>query len=177
MNAKTLMAGAALALATIAGVPAQAATQARFVLTCTDCQIGGTFTDSWVTPFDAVLDPSYTESDPGYFFHVQPTSNIGLYAQSALYGGGYNYFNFSNGDTDAFAPGSVIYTGPTSALVWQVGTYHDVVNYFNPGQNDGTSTLTISAVPEPAAWVLMLVGFGALGASLRAGRKTASAAA
>lgn len=36
-----------------------------------------------------------------------------------------------------------------------------------PGPNGGPSALTITAVPEPAAWALMLAGFGGLGAVLR----------
>jgi hypothetical protein len=42
---------------------------------------------------------------------------------------------------------------------------------------DGVSLTTSSIVPEPSAWALMLVGIGGLGVSLRAGRKTATAAA
>jgi hypothetical protein len=42
--------------------------------------------------------------------------------------------------------------------------------------NAGRATLTISslnsAVPEPATWAMMIVGFGAIGASLRSGRRS-----
>ena len=37
------------------------------------------------------------------------------------------------------------------------------------------TVLTFAQVPEPAAWTLMLVGFGALGASLRSRRRIAAA--
>jgi hypothetical protein len=40
--------------------------------------------------------------------------------------------------------------------------------------NSGIQTLSISS-PEPAAWALMLVGFGGLGAALRSRRRTATA--
>lgn len=39
------------------------------------------------------------------------------------------------------------------------------------------ANFTISSVPEPAAWTLMLVGFGGLGAVTRTGRRRAAAAA
>jgi len=37
--------------------------------------------------------------------------------------------------------------------------------------NSGTQTLSISAVPEPATWAMMLAGFGGLGAAMRAARR------
>lgn len=37
-------------------------------------------------------------------------------------------------------------------------------------------TLTITAVPEPAGWALMLIGFGGLGGALRLSRRRTSAA-
>ena len=65
--------------------------------------------------------------------------------------------------------------------------YEDGAGGTGPSPGDGyafttggaySSGVSLSgAVPEPAAWAFMLVGFGALGASLRAGRKTATAAA
>ncbi len=44
------------------------------------------------------------------------------------------------------------------------------------GQGAGIYSLNIQAVPEPAAWALMLVGFGALGAALRRRRETFASA-
>ena len=38
------------------------------------------------------------------------------------------------------------------------------------------TVLTFTQVPEPAAWTLMLAGFGAIGASLRSRRRIAAAA-
>jgi hypothetical protein len=39
-----------------------------------------------------------------------------------------------------------------------------------------TADVLISTVPEPAAWALMLVGFGGLGAAIRSRRKAVTAA-
>ena len=38
------------------------------------------------------------------------------------------------------------------------------------------ATLDTSAVPEPATWAMMLVGFGGMGAALRSRRKVANIA-
>jgi PEP-CTERM motif len=38
-------------------------------------------------------------------------------------------------------------------------------------QADGTGSITAAAVPEPATWAVMLAGFGAVGATLRSGRR------
>jgi hypothetical protein len=53
----------------------------------------------------------------------------------------------------------------------------------NEGLSAGTPTYNVglvgvpTAVPEPAVWAMMLVGFGGLGVSLRSSRKSTSAAA
>ena len=45
------------------------------------------------------------------------------------------------------------------------------------GDNSGAQSLTISAVPEPASWAMMLIGVGAVGGALRSRRKPAPVAA
>ena len=59
------------------------------------------------------------------------------------------------------------------------GTFIDYgVNNDGNFFNDSTGlSLTFTQVPEPAAWALMLVGFGALGASLRTSRRKTTVAA
>ncbi|THD53370.1 MAG: PEP-CTERM sorting domain-containing protein [Phenylobacterium sp.] len=73
-------------------------------------------------------------------------------------GGGFDYFVWNNSN------------GGPSSTSWNYGG-----DYGN-----GRLDLTISnggAVPEPASWALMLVGFGGLGAALRGSRRRAAAAA
>jgi hypothetical protein len=49
----------------------------------------------------------------------------------------------------------------------------DNVNFFNLGvDNVSISTAAAGAVPEPATWSLMLMGFGAIGFSLRRSRRS-----
>jgi len=59
------------------------------------------------------------------------------------------------------------------------GTPGGYVLYASVGGGYTTDTVNFSAteVPEPAAWALMLIGFGGLGAAMRASRKKAIAAA
>ena len=65
--------------------------------------------------------------------------------------------------------GPAIFTGTANAPVFSVGTFA------LSSIRSGNSTLTITqvaAIPEPATWMMMLLGFGLIGASLRYGRRT-----
>lgn len=66
--------------------------------------------------------------------------------------------------------GGTLFTGSLTSPTFNLGT-------FNIGGGFGPSgTLTISrvnaAVPEPATWAMMLMGFGAMGVSMRRRRRT-----
>ena len=56
---------------------------------------------------------------------------------------------------------------------WGTGTLHLFYWDSNFADNFGTISATISAVPEPAEWALMVLGFGAAGALLRGRRALA----
>ena len=65
--------------------------------------------------------------------------------------------------------GRTIFTGTANAPVFSVGTF--ALSSF--GSGNSTLTITqVAAIPEPATWMMMLLGFGLIGASLRYGRRT-----
>jgi hypothetical protein len=81
-----------------------------------------------------------------------------------------------------------LFNGP-SAAVFEIGNggsfvvptgatalYLAVADGYQWNNNIGSFS-AIAAVPEPATWAMMLVGFGGLGAAMRARRKTLAAAA
>jgi hypothetical protein len=143
---------AALAIATIAAVPASAA-KLLFTIenpTLADFQ----FTlDDHATPFSA---------NPGSAMFLDVPSSQGpttltIFGEDS--GGGLSY----DGGPSYF--GDVIYTGDISAPVFTIGVF----SLFDPfsGPTDATLTVTLAPVPEPAAWAMMLAGFGITGAAMR----------
>lgn len=74
-------------------------------------------------------------------------------------------------DFTQFAGAGPLFTGTGSAPVFSAGTFQ-LTNPFFPTSN---STLVISeqvaAVPEPATWALMLLGFGFVGGAMRAKKR------
>lgn len=161
---RTLIGIAALAGVTVA-VPAHAGPMARFELSCTNCALGGTFSRTWVTPFEAWTATGFLEAAPGFFFKIDVPefTNGTLYAHSAAYPNGYNFFDDAVQVAMTGAGSSLIFDGPTSAPTWRVGVYEDVANYFQQGSEQGRARLSISVVPTPATVPLVLAGLLALG--------------
>jgi hypothetical protein len=56
---------------------------------------------------------------------------------------------------------------PSNTYTLGDGTYTLTIMGANSGPGSLAGTVTINAVPEPAAWAMMLIGFGAIGASMR----------
>lgn len=76
-----------------------------------------------------------------------------------------------NGSPVGTAPNPGVYTfSEAVTLTFRVG---DGDGAF--GDNLGGVSLRVTSVPEPAAWALMLLGFGAAGTALRRSRKPAVA--
>jgi hypothetical protein len=67
--------------------------------------------------------------------------------------------------------GPQLYSGPSSSPTFLTGNFN-LTNY--PGQ-DGSYSLSISsvggAVPEPATWAMMLLGFGFVGGAMRTAKR------
>ena len=77
-----------------------------------------------------------------------------------------NIQSASLGFTQLSVPGD-LFTGPASNPTFNLGTFN-----LSGGFTAGPATLTISqaaiaAVPEPGTWAMMLIGFGAMGVSMR----------
>jgi len=78
-----------------------------------------------------------------------------LYFYAASQSGGFE-FRHIGGWTEFSAAGAQLYTGTEAAPTFVLGDY--VLSDYNGGPN--TYRLSISAVPEPEAAVLMLAGLG-----------------
>jgi hypothetical protein len=181
MRSMVVAAGAAFVMAAVAAGSA-AANEALFVgsgvfapsvATLGEVEIpGDTFSFSFEVPSPLDGNPETTVTNFSYFVGgVQitddPVANVGFYP--AGLGGGAN-IQFSSSPSDVI----VLYSADwASTGVVNFGTYDFSVD--NDPINGGAGTVTISAIPEPATWAMMLVGFGGLGGLLRAGRKSRAA--
>jgi hypothetical protein len=84
----------------------------------------------------------------------------------AFIGGGFSMTNYV---VNVF--GDPVYTGPEDAPVFAPGVY---TLLDTSGAQAGT--LSVTAIPEPGAWSLMLLGVGGFGAVLRRARARVTAA-
>jgi hypothetical protein len=101
----------------------------------------------------------------------------------------YVYFGYDTSSNDFVTSGDLCGYGGCG-LVFSLSASNDggtdgfefnnVPGYYveySTGNFGMIDTITITGVPEPASWALMLVGLGGLGAALRSRRKLAAAAA
>ena len=100
--------------------------------------------------------PNPTVADGFQYDNVTPLNTNGVLFEG---GSGAIYNLWSNG-------------GPSNAANGEFYTYGGPVPSF-----DAHGTLSVGPVPEPAAWAMMLVGFGALGGALRYSRRKQALAA
>lgn len=96
----------------------------------------------------------------------EPITSVTFYP--ADFGGGFD-LNFPDGVVSLFLAD----VGSTLTLI--TGTYSFTLG--DPRAPEGSGTVTLTAVPEPATWAMMLVGFGGLGALLRRRRRPTFASA
>lgn len=78
---------------------------------------------------------------------------------------------FSSGFFDLYGP--QVFTDPTSAPAFAPGTF-ELANA--AGAEAGTLTISTAAVPEPATWAMMILGFGAVGIAMRRSKKVLATA-
>lgn len=118
-----------------------------------------------------VLDssPTPTVVDSGSYFvmggvtgtinNVATTFDLGFGGPSYLF----NFGLLNNVVGTGFvSTGVTLFTGTEGAPTFKLGTFT-----LSPNTPDPDYSLTISAVPEPASWAMLLAGFGALGAMMR----------
>jgi PEP-CTERM motif len=90
-----------------------------------------------------------------------------------------DFVNSSGVVLDEFAPGNGPFTidAPTGAVALQLGLNDDIFGDNSGALSIGVTGSTVAAVPEPASWAMMLVGFGGLGVAMRSSRRAKAAAA
>jgi hypothetical protein len=159
-HARILAAAAAMAIATAA--PAQA-DPFKFVIT--GDYSASFILDSSPSPDDGIVGLYFTLWDiEGFPDAIFGLADVHFYNGS--FGGGIGIEDFYGDTFLLLTDGPQLYSGGEDAPTFLTGTY-GLTEY----QGTGTYSLTISAVsaavPEPAAWGMMIGGFGLAGAAMR----------
>ena len=118
--------------------------------------------------------PSFTESLSflntlsGIYSITLTTSTSAVNFTSAVLtdglGGSWDLYKFIDDGTNEYWSFN---NPPSNTYTLGDGTYTLTIMGDNSGPGSLGGTVTINAVPEPAAWAMMLIGFGAIGASMR----------
>ena len=168
-----------LPLALVAAAVATFATPAQAVQTLVLTPPSATFGNDGVGAAG-----SATAAFTNTFTFVTPTGfNIsnGTLSTSALGGSNIDFTSaFLNGTAFTLtAPGTFEFGSLANTALVTGGTNTLTISGFNTGDGAYSGTLTfaaVSSVPEPATWAMMLLGFGAMGVSVRRRRRTTTLA-
>jgi hypothetical protein len=172
---RSVTAGAALALATVIALPAAAAQMifsgsgifGPYISTLLPVEVpGDTFSFSFDLPSPIASNPTTEVTNSKFFLNgaevADPRKSVTFY--SASDGGGFD-LTFTSGPGPQPPVISLYAASVVSNLTIVPGTYAFTLD--SPTPEAGSGSLTISAVPEPSSWAVMLLGFGGLGALLR----------
>jgi PEP-CTERM motif len=171
---------AALAAATTLAL-ASSATAATFTIEAINGpsswqDLGNTFVASKSYDF-TVIDPSTLWSAGSNVPYSRESTANGIpanggYGQWTMFGDTFNFGELvvqNGGKYYGVGTGPMVLSGLSGDVT---AGYWD--SYY--GDNSGTQTLSVTAVPEPASWALMLLGFFGLGAMVRGARRRQFAA-
>ena len=145
------------ALGTFTSVPPGAPAGAEVINISADGGASGFFLVDFTLPTGATnvsINGAFNVDDDGFVF---------VNGNSLAEGDEFSNTTFTSSDQTIFKPGE------NQFLV------SDINSGGGPSGAAFFATVSYAAVPEPASWAMMLVGFGGLGAAMRAGRKAKSA--
>ena len=141
---------------------------------------GGLFADG--TTFDGTFNFDTTTHAFGAFSFITQTGNLPAYTYTdensgAYYGGGAGPNNFTVIRDDGRRVFNFSFLAPlsTGTQAINIASSYDCNNcgtFRRVTAGTVSSVSTVAAVPEPATWAMMLVGFGGMGVSLRRRRRT-----
>jgi hypothetical protein len=169
MNGKMLTVGVALAASLAAASPASAALIVNPV-------IGGPFSPA--NPLGTIPSTRvFTSNTYDFTFDMSAAGSVETQMQASLGVPQLIQYSLWEGPAGSgtFIDQSALGIGPTVIQTLNPGNYYLQIDNIAKNGELVSGGLVVSAIPEPMAWTLMLVGFAGVGAALR--RRTARSAA